>query len=123
MKIDDIWKNGEQPDIKNVDPKDDKKRTSWYHELEMINDKAIATYRKLVDAGKVLEWDADRADVIQIRIFQGPNFRIVDDAEGQKFAKWFNELDERRLQISQYLLKDMDTRGSPLDYKKKPKKK
>ncbi len=119
--MDDIWKNDEQPDVKHIDPKDDKRRKGWYNEISVIEDKLGQMYRKLVDAGKVLEWNDNREDVIQIRIHQGPHFRIVDNEEGRKHQDWFERMEARRALLSGYLLHDMDKRGSPLDYKKKKK--
>lgn len=118
MKIDDIWKNGEQPDIRHQNPKDDKKRKGWMHEIGVIQNKAHQALSKLDAEGKTVPWDTDRTDIIRIKIHQSDTFRVVDNDEGQKIADWFNKLEQRRAQLAAYLLLDLDRRGPPHQYKK-----
>lgn len=120
MKIDDIWQNGEQPDIQGVNPKDDRKRKGWMHEIDLIKDKCEQLYRKFEEEGKILPWnmDMDESSIIKIKIHQGQNFRVLSNAQGKKISEIFFRLESRRAQLSHFLLTDIQKRGPAVNYRK-----
>lgn len=126
MKIEDVWKNSEAPDIRGINPNTDVKRKAWYHEIKVIEHKMKVTAEKLGAQGKIFGFRSpgfERENYLEFNVHQGPMLFFEKSIEGKKILNWFQKLEDRRKQLSEFLLKDLDVRGPPYLYKKEQRSK